>query len=141
MMNWVGKALQLPEEMLFSPTSNGGGVIQGTASEASLTCMLAARNNILKDGRGKLDTSKLPKLVAYTSSQSHSSIEKAAVLAAVTLRAVDVDQYHAMRGDTLENAIQADLKAGLMPFFLVVTLGTTNTCAFDNIIECGKVCK
>jgi aromatic-L-amino-acid decarboxylase len=48
MMNWLGKMLNLPEEFLFREGGNGGGVIQGTASEATLVALLAARARCVK---------------------------------------------------------------------------------------------
>ena len=53
MMNWVAKMLDLPEEFLFRPDGKGGGVIQGTASEASLVALLAARARAVKEQQEK----------------------------------------------------------------------------------------
>lgn len=49
------------------------------------------------------------------------------------------DKKHSLRGESLENAIKEDIENGLIPFYAVVTLGTTNSCAFDNLSECGVV--
>lgn len=46
-LDWLGKAIGLPKEFLFEGQSNGGGVIQATASEATLTAMLAARTRVI----------------------------------------------------------------------------------------------
>ena len=51
MMDWLGKMLHLPEEFLFSGTGRGGGVIQGTASEATLDALLSAKAKALKQSR------------------------------------------------------------------------------------------
>lgn len=137
MMDWLGKALQLPEEFLFESKGPGGGVIQGTASEATLVALLAARSRTLVLTK----EAKLENLVAYTSDQSHSSVERAALLGAVEMRLLPPDEQLSLRGDTLEKAIQEDKAKGKIPFIVVATLGTTSTCAFDNLLEIGRICK
>lgn len=136
MMDWLGKMLHLPEQFLFESGGPGGGVIQGTASEATLVALLAARSRTLTLTKG----AKLDKLVAYASDQSHSSVERAALLGAVKIRLLPADKDLSLRGETLCKAIQEDRKKGDIPFLVIGTLGTTNTCAYDNIKEIGKVC-
>src|ERR1700694_3729376 len=90
-LDWLVHMLDLPQK--FLSTSSGGGVIQDTASSASLCALLAAREratNFASNARG-CDG----KLVAYTSSQAHSSLEKAVQIAGVgrdNLRLIEVDQ-------------------------------------------------
>ena len=143
MMDWLGKMLSLPEEFLFSSGGDGGGVIQGTASEATLVTMLAARSQALTklNSSSQESTKSLDKLVAYCSTQSHSSVERASLLAAVTIRGLEPDEDLSLRGSTLLEAIKSDRAKGLIPFYVVATLGTTNSCAFDNITEIGKICE
>jgi aromatic-L-amino-acid decarboxylase len=78
-LDWLGKLLHLPEEFLSS--GKGGGVIQGTASEAVLVVMLAARNRALKQvssaAQGMSEAEALSKLVVYSSDQTHSCVIKA----------------------------------------------------------------
>ena len=90
-MDWLGKLLGLPQKFLSrTPEGSlqaGGGVIQGTASEAALVCMLAARARALQDR----PTTDMTKLVAYTSDQvlvlRNSSAKQAAMLSdAILLR-------------------------------------------------------
>ena len=81
----------------------------------------------------------LPQLVAYSSREAHSSIEKAAKMAFVQLRVLEPDNHDSLRGDTLKQAIEKDLAKGLTPFFVVATVGTTGSCAFDNLTEIGQV--
>lgn len=138
MMDWLGLMLHLPPEFLFSSGGRGGGVIQGTASEATLVALLGARSKIMSEKSN--ETEILNKLVAYTSEQSHSSVERAGLLGAIKMKLLPTDENLSLRGDTLMAAIQKDRENGLIPFFVVATLGTTNTCAFDNLIEIGKVC-
>jgi aromatic-L-amino-acid decarboxylase len=73
-------------------------------------------------------------LTVYASTQSHSSVEKAALLAGFgreNVRAVAVDDTFAMRPDALEEAIRTDLNAGKLPCAVVATIGTTASTAID----------
>ncbi|UYV77933.1 DDC [Cordylochernes scorpioides] len=140
MMDWLGKMLRLPDHFLFSSDGTGGGIIQvtppiyfstyGTASEATFVALLAAKH---KAG------DKVEKLVGYASCQSHSSVERAGLLGGVKICLLETDDRLRLRGDTLREAIRRDRAAGLVPFFVCATLGTTNTCAFDHLVEIGRV--
>ena len=143
MMDWLAKMIQLPEHFLFSHEGPGGGVIQGTASEATLVTLLAARNKTLATNptTGSIDCPEiLGRLVAYCSEQAHSSVQRASLLGAVKMRSLPTGPDLSLRGETLANAIQVDRENGFTPFFVVATLGTTSTCAFDNLEELGRVC-
>src|SRR5436189_1482884 len=89
-LDWLVPALGLPEK--FLSTSTGGGVIQDTASSATLCAILAAREratNFTSNREGCRG-----KLIAYTSQQAHSSVEKAVPIAGAereNLRLMDVD--------------------------------------------------
>ena len=106
------------------------GVIQGSASEATLVAILAARwratgGAVNRDG----DTSRL---VAYATAQAHSSVEKGLRIAGIgtdAMRVVAHDDAFAMRPDALAAAIAADRAAGLVPFFVCATRGTTSSLA------------
>ncbi|KAJ1524454.1 hypothetical protein ONE63_010951 [Megalurothrips usitatus] len=143
-MDWLGKLLGLPEEFLHCSAGRGGGVIQGSASEATLVAMLAARDRTVR--RVRADNPRLTdgevraKLVAYTSDQSNSSVWKSGLLGAMPMRQLPTDADGALRGDVLDAAIRSDRHKGLIPCFVVSTLGTTGTCAFDNLEELGPVC-
>lgn len=78
-------------------------------------------------------------IVIYFVDQSHSSVERAGLLGGVRLRSLKADDKQKLRGETLEAAIKEDLAEGSIPFFLVATLGTTNSCAFDRLDELGPV--
>src|SRR5450432_2850862 len=116
-LDWLVGMLDLPQK--FLSTSTGGGVIQDTASSASLCALLAAREkatNFASNARG-CDG----RLVAYTSSQAHSSLEKGAQIAGIgkeSLRAIEVDEKFAIRPETLKQQIERDRSAGLIPFFV-----------------------
>lgn len=142
-MDWLAKVLDLPERFLSTSPGFGGGVIQGTASEATLVAVLSARtkflNRIKEKNPGMEDGVALTKLIAYTSRQSHSSVERAYMIALVKYRILETDEKQSLRGDTLKKAIDEDRAKGLTPFFICATLGTTSSCAFDNCKEIGLV--
>ncbi|KAM6178292.1 aromatic-L-amino-acid decarboxylase [Rhynchocyon petersi] len=144
MMDWLGKMLQLPEAFLAGSAGEGGGVIQGSASEATLVALLAARTKImrqLQEASPELTQAAImEKLVAYSSDQAHSSVERAGLIGGVKLRTIPSDSKFAMRGSALQEVLERDKAAGLIPFFVVATLGTTPCCSFDNLLEVGPIC-
>lgn len=88
-MNWLGKMIGLPDDFLHTGgKSKGGGVIQTTSSESTLVCLLAGRTQAIRRFHertpGLQDSEINAKLVAYCSDQSHSSVEKAALIGAYT---------------------------------------------------------
>ncbi|KAG5882312.1 hypothetical protein JTB14_019336 [Gonioctena quinquepunctata] len=141
--NWLGKMIGLPDDYLHKKGGSGGGVIQTTASESTLISLLAGRYVALKLYMDLYpDASKHEihgKLVAYCSDQAHSSIEKAALIGLVTLRYIESDANHSMRGADLLKAVKEDREKGLIPFWVCATLGTTGSCAFDNLEEITQV--
>ncbi|XP_033228309.1 3,4-dihydroxyphenylacetaldehyde synthase 2-like [Belonocnema kinseyi] len=143
-MNWLGKLLDLPKEFLNCSEGPGGGVIQTSASETIFVVLLAARERTvrrLKNIYPDLDEALIrTKLVAYTSDQSNSSVEKSGLLGAMPMRLLPTDEKCCLRGETLLKAIEKDREAGLIPCYVVATLGTTGTCAFDNLDEIGPIC-
>src|ERR1700731_3667232 len=95
-LDWLVRMLDLPEK--FLSTSSGGGVIQDTASSASLCALLAARERTTNFASNRYGGDG--RLVAYTSTQTHSSIEKAMKIAGLgleNLRLINVDENFAMR--------------------------------------------
>jgi aromatic-L-amino-acid decarboxylase len=140
MLDWLAQMLALPRKFLSSDT--GGGVIQDTASSASLCALLAARERTTNFASNKCGCDG--KLVAYTSTQAHSSIEKAVQIAGLgrdNLRLIEVDEKFAMRPDALAQRIQEDRQAGLIPCFVSATVGTTSSNAIDPVPEIGRVCR
>jgi aromatic-L-amino-acid decarboxylase len=139
-LDWLVPILGLPPSFLSS--TEGGGVIQDTASSAALVALVAARER--KTG---LETNRAGcrgDLVAYVSTQAHSSIEKACKIAGIgteNLRLVEVDETFAMSAGALERAVQADLEGGKRPFFVTATLGTTSSNAFDPLPAVGEICR
>jgi aromatic-L-amino-acid decarboxylase len=139
-LDWMVEMLALPGK--FASTGTGGGVIQDTASSASLCAMLAARERATKYASNRRGCDG--QLVAYTSSQAHSSLEKAAKIAGIgsdNLRAIEADENFAMRADVLRKKIAEDRAAGLTPFFVCATVGTTSSNAIDPVAEIGRICR
>ena len=139
-LDWLAEMMGMPEK--FKSTSTGGGVIQDTASTSALTAIIAARERATKFQSNK--TGLQHKLVAYISTQTHSSLEKAIKIVGVgseNLRLIEVDEKFAMRLDLLEEQIQNDKNAGLTPFFICAALGTTSSNAIDPIAEIGKIAR
>jgi aromatic-L-amino-acid/L-tryptophan decarboxylase len=139
-LDWLVGMLDLPGK--FLSTASGGGVIQDTASSASLCALLAARERATNFASNKRGCNG--KLVAYTSSQAHSSIEKDVQIAGLgldNLRLIEVDENFAMRPDALARQIEHDRSAGLVPCFVCATIGTTSSNAIDPLPEIGRICR
>ncbi|GBD31658.1 L-2,4-diaminobutyrate decarboxylase [bacterium HR33] len=138
-LDWLVDLLHLPDK--FRSSGAGGGVIQDTASSATLCAMLAARERTTGFATNRQGTGR--GLTAYASSQAHSSVEKAAGIAGIgreNLRLVAVDDNYAMLPDALERAVAEDLRRGRTPFFVVATVGTTSSTAVDPLRRIGEVC-
>ncbi len=134
-LDWLADLLGLPATFRVD-SGVGGGVIQASASDATHTALVAARHRAR--GRG----ARLDDIVAYTSSQAHSSVEKGANVAGYGhVRLIDVDDDFAQRPDALRAAIEADLAAGLVPAFVCSALGSTGTGAVDPVAEIGALAR
>uniref|UniRef100_A0A8C1R6B4 Aromatic-L-amino-acid decarboxylase n=1 Tax=Cyprinus carpio TaxID=7962 RepID=A0A8C1R6B4_CYPCA len=120
------------------------GFSWGTASEATLIALLAARSKIVKliqtDHPDRSETDIISKLVAYSSDQAHSSVERAGLIGGVRMKKIPTDSKFSVRGAALQKVLEEDRAAGLIPFFFCATLGTTPSCAFDCITELGPIC-
>jgi len=139
-LDWLVDLLGLPAS--FKSSSTGGGVIQDSASSATLCALVAARERATA-GRSNLIGAD-GSLVAYTSTQAHSSVEKGTRIAGLgsdNLRHIDVDDRQAMRPDRLAEAIRSDVAAGRRPCFVCATVGTTSSTAVDPIREIGGICR
>ncbi|KAI3995751.1 hypothetical protein MKX01_007230 [Papaver californicum] len=131
-----------PESLENVLAGQGGGVIQGTASESILVALLAAHDKVLK----KVGKTSLPQLVAYASDQAHASMQKACQIAGIhpeSCRLVKTDSStnYALSPDVLRKEISKDVAAGLIPFFLTSTVGTTSSTAADPLSALGKIAK
>ncbi len=138
-LDWLVDMLGLPQR--FKSQTAGGGVIQDTASSATLCALLAARERAT--GLRSNDEGLSRGLTAYGSTQAHSSLEKAVMIAGLgrrNLRLIDTDETFALRPDALEAAVRKDRNAGLRPCFACATVGTTSSNALDPIRAIGKIC-
>ncbi|GMT23289.1 hypothetical protein PFISCL1PPCAC_14586 [Pristionchus fissidentatus] len=161
MVNWMGRALGIPESFLFNGNdpseSPGGGLIADTASDAIFCAIMAARHVKVEQELAKLGkiedeieesirhTSKkyakkgeiISKLVAYGSYESHSSFEKACKMALVRCRPIKVYEKDdwGMRREEVEKEMEKDVQRGLIPFYLHCALGTTSTATSDHLKE------
>lgn len=139
-MDWMADMLDLPGH--FKSSGSGGGVIQDSASSATLTAILAARERATNFASNEHGLSQ--RLVAYSSSQTHSSLEKGLLIAGIgreNMRKIEVDETFAMRPEALQAQIERDLAAGLLPFFVCGTVGTTSSAAVDPLPEIGQICR
>ncbi|QIW95681.1 hypothetical protein AMS68_001199 [Peltaster fructicola] len=151
-LDWLAQMLHLPKTFLSS--TQGGGVTQGSASEAVVTVMVAARERYVRrqiEREGLTDPDEVEdrsfeiksKLVALASEQAHSSVKKAAIIASTRFRSINTtrDTAYALDGNTLRAKIEELITNGLTPFFVGVTIGTTNTCAIDDLASIAEVAK
>ncbi|CAL4988040.1 unnamed protein product [Urochloa decumbens] len=135
--DWLGKALHLPDTLLFS--GGGGGTLLGTSCEAILCALVAAREQKLPE----VGSSKgIDDLVVYCSDQTHFALRKAARIAGIhrdNCREIPTrrDRMFALSPADLRAAMDADAAAGLVPLFVCATVGTTQTAAVDPI---GELC-
>ena len=139
-LDWLVPMLGLPEK--FLSTSTGGGVIQDTASSATLCAVLAARERSTKFTSNHKGCDS--RLISYCSTQTHSSIEKAVRIAGMgsdNLRQIEVDGNFAMRPEALARQIERDIAAGLIPCFVCATVGTTSSNAVDPVREIACICR
>ena len=138
-LDWLVPMMGLPEKFLSAST--GGGVIQDTASSATLCAMLAARER--STAYRSNHTGCDGELVAYTSTQAHSSVEKAAMIAGIgrdNVRLIPVDERFAMDPQALSQAIREDRTVGRIPFFVCAAVGTTSSHAMDPLPQIAAVC-
>ena len=119
------------------------GVIQDTASTSTLLALLCARERASNYSLARGGLQAEPRaLVVYASAQSHSSVEKAALLAGfgrANVHVIPTDDAYAMRANALADAIAADRAAGLLPCAVVATTGTTATTALDPVAAIAEI--
>nr|AEQ01059.1 tryptophan decarboxylase [Mitragyna speciosa] len=137
-MDWLANMLKLPKSFMFSGT--GGGVLQGTTSEAILCTIIAARDRAFE----KIGVENIGKLVVYASDQTHSFFVKTCKLAGIfpcNIRIIPTtaDDNFSMSPDALRKQIEADVEDGLVPLFICATVGTTSTTAIDPVSELADV--
>lgn len=134
-MVWMREMLGLPDSYT--------GVIQDTASTATLSALLTAREQATNFGINKQGFDK-QKFTVYASSQIHSSVEKAVKISGIgadQFRQIPVDENFAMQAEALDKAIEKDIVAGFKPVCVISAIGTTSTTAIDPIAEISIICK
>lgn len=140
-LEWLRRLLGLPER--FSHDASGGGVIQDSASSGVLCAMVAARERATALGTNARGlAAEGPRLVAYSSSEAHSSVEKAAGIAGVGrgwLRKIPPSPRGGMDPRSLAAAMEQDVAAGHRPFFVTATVGTTASGGVDPVAEIAAV--
>lgn len=135
-MEWLRGMLALPEEWT--------GVIQETASAATLIALLMAREKASGFEVNKKGFYGRKPMRIYASGQVHSSIPKAVKIAGFgeeNLVVIPTDEHFALLPEHLEAAIIRDLEAGLQPLAVVAAMGTTSSTAMDPIAPIGRICK
>src|SRR5215211_749294 len=134
-VDWLVDLLGLPQEWKTA-VGPGGGVIQMSASDSTHVAHVVARQ-LAVDRDASTDD-----VVAYSSSQAHSSIEKGARVAGIRhVRLIDVDERFALRPQSLEAAIERDLSDGLVPAIVTSAIGTTATAAVDPVRDVTTIAR
>jgi aromatic-L-amino-acid decarboxylase len=130
-LDWLRQMLGLPATF--------DGVIMDTASVSSMLAIATAREAVeglavrVKGLAGRTD---IPRLRLYISDQTHSSVEKGAIILGIgqeNVVKIPSDDHFRLKPDELEKAIKADLAVGYHPLFVCATVGTTSTTSIDPI--------
>lgn len=140
-MDWCAQMFGLDDGFRFDRSEKGGGCIQGTASEAVVAALVAARRRCTSRG---VDRSKV---TVYTSDQAHSSVVKAAMVCGLAdhaedrsrVRVIETDAELRMDSLALGRSMRADIEAGLVPMMVIATVGTTSTGAVDPLGSIAEV--
>jgi aromatic-L-amino-acid decarboxylase len=149
-MDWIAKLIGLPD--CYLSQGEGGGIIQGTASEVVVTAMVAARERIIRrrladmpEGEEKMDkmAEMRGKLVALGGEHAHSGTQKGAIIAGTRFRTVPAPKETGFRvtGAALQKTIDEVRAKGLEPFYFTATLGSTAHCAIDDLEGIAEVAK
>jgi len=135
-MKWLQQMTGLPDAFQ--------GVIQDTASTATLCAILTARERATAYRVNQSGFRNQPVFRVYCSSEAHSSIDKAVRISGIghdNLVKIPVDDAFAMDTNALEEKIQHDLQHGYIPLCVVAALGTTGSTAVDPLNVIAGLCK
>jgi glutamate/tyrosine decarboxylase-like PLP-dependent enzyme len=127
-LDWFRQLLGLPE--------GAGGILTGGGSEANLTALVVARERLSLEDRSRA--------VLYAGQQRHWSIDRAARIVGLApgqVRLVPLDAGLRLCPAVLERQVAADRAAGLLPWLVVASAGTTNTGAVDPLPAVADVCR
>jgi aromatic-L-amino-acid decarboxylase len=133
-LDWLRQMIGLPEG--FS------GVIQDTASTATLCAFLSARERAT--GFESDESGVREPLTVYASEEVHSSAEKGVKIAGFgkrNFRRIPTDERFALIPERLEEALMRDKDAGLVPACVMATVGTTSSGAVDPLRAVGEICR
>ncbi len=135
MMIWLREMTGLPESF--------EGVIQDTASTATLAAILTAREKITGFKINDLGAASAGTLRVYCSEQTHSSVEKAVKICGIgrnNLVKIPVKEDYSLDPEILEDKISFDRRNNYVPCCVVATIGTTGTTAIDPVKQIGEIC-
>jgi aromatic-L-amino-acid/L-tryptophan decarboxylase len=138
-LDWLRQMVGLPQPLF--------GVINDTASTSTLYALAAAREaqtDLRVRELGMAGRPDVPPLRYYASTEAHSSVEKAGIVLGTGregLRRIPVDERFRMDPVALRQAIHEDIAAGIRPFAVVATAGTTSTTSVDPIPAIAALCE
>ncbi len=135
-MNWLIEMLGLP--------AGFEGVIQDTASTATLAALLTARENASELRINEKGFNPEDKFRVYCSTETHSSIEKSVKIAGFGLEnlvKIEVDENFSLRPELLRKSIESDIEKGFKPLCIIATIGTTGTTSSDPLEEIAQISK
>ncbi len=135
-MDWLAQMLDLPDGFT--------GVIQDTASTATLVALLTARERATDNRWGSEGPQAAKAHRIYTSEHAHSSVAKAVKLAGFGLEnlvLIPGDEQHRMDAEALRQAVERDIDLGHLPTAVVATIGTTSTTSIDPVRAIGELAK
>lgn len=140
--DWLAQAIGLGDWALNS-ASTGGGVIQDTASTATMTALLAALHRATEGKARDIGLQDGRRYACYASTEAHSSLLKAAMMTGLgyeNVRQIEVDPAtQSMNVDALRAAVERDVAGGVLPVMVVSAVGTTATCAVDPTEQIGQI--
>ncbi|MEO1090181.1 MAG: pyridoxal-dependent decarboxylase [Pseudomonadota bacterium] len=135
-LDWLRQAIGLP--------AGFSGVIQDSASSATLAAIVAGRERALQGAGNAKGLAGAPPVRVYATDEAHSSVEKACRIAGIGsghLVRVATDDQGRIRADDLAVRIAEDRAAELLPGVVVATLGSTGIGAVDPLAEVARVAR
>ena len=115
-----------------------GGYLASGGSMANLTAVVTAR-----DSSG-LTSNLYPESVVYLTRQTHHCLDRAlniAGLGTCQRRYIEMDERFRMKLESLSKQLRKDVQAGLTPFMIVASAGSTDTGAVDPMTKIGQIAK
>ena len=137
------QVIEWSKQMFGFPGAATGMLVSG-ASIANITALIAARNHYNENIRSRGLNAVNGQLVVYTSTETHNCVKKAVEVVGIGsdyLRLVPVDEQYRIRIDLLQEMIDTDKQAGLLPFCIIGNAGTVNTGATDDLDKLLSICK